>query len=209
MTHPESSSPAGFWSRVKKSRIAQVLIAYLAVSWGILQVTEIMQQAFEFPAWVLQVTVLLLAIGLIIISATAWVQAHPLTSQRAERDELPDSWELEPGEITKSLAQGRLPHLNWARSLLGGAIAFSLLFGFAGLYVIIKDRGRTFAPAEAIASDAGLGLAVLPFTVSGGELDEWREGRVARGDGEPAVDQPGWRRGPTGDQWSDRAGPLG
>jgi tetratricopeptide (TPR) repeat protein len=178
MTHPESSSPVGFWSRVKKSRIAQVLIAYLAVSWGILQVTEIMQQAFEFPAWVLQLAFLLLAIGLVIIAATAWVQAHPLTSERAARDELPDSWELEPGEITESLAQGRLPHLNWARSLLGGAIAFSLLFGFAGLYVIIKDRGRTFAPAEAIASDAGLGLAVLPFTVSGGELDEWREGMV-------------------------------
>ncbi|NIR45846.1 MAG: hypothetical protein GWN99_15560 [Gemmatimonadetes bacterium] len=178
MSQPDSSGPAGFWSRVKKSRIAQVLVAYLAVSWGILEVSEILQEALQFPSWVLGVAVLLLAIGLVIVSATAWVQAHPQTRERAARDELPDSWEIEPAEITRSLARGRLPHLTWARSLLGGVVAFSLLFGFAGLYVIIKDRGRSFAPAEAIASDAGVGLAVLPFTVSGGELDEWREGMV-------------------------------
>lgn len=178
MSQPESPGPGDFWSRVKKSRIAQILIGYLAVSWGILQVTEIMQQAFGFPNWVLAAAVLLLAIGLVIIAATAWVQAHPTTSERAARDEVPDSWEVEPAEITHSLARGRLPHLTWARSLLGGVVAFSLLFGFAGLYVIIKDRGRSFAPAEAIAGDAGVGLAVLPFTVSGGQLEEWREGMV-------------------------------
>jgi tetratricopeptide (TPR) repeat protein len=178
MSNSDRSSPAGFWSRVKQSRIAQVVIAYLAVSWAVLQVTEIMQQAFGFPSWVLAVAVLLLAVGVVIIVATAWVQSHPLTSARAAREEVPDSWEVEAGEITASLVQGRLPHLTWARSLLGGVVAFSLLFGFAGLYVVIKDRGRSFAPTEAIASDAGVGVAVLPFSVSGGELDEWREGMV-------------------------------
>jgi tetratricopeptide (TPR) repeat protein len=154
------------------------VIAYLAVSWAISQVTEIIQQAFGFPSWVLGVSVLLLAIGVVIIAATAWVQSHPLTTERAARDEVPDSWEVEPGQITESLVQGRVPHLTWARSLLGGIVTFSLLFGFAGLYVVIKNRGRSFAPTEAIASDAGVGVAVLPFSVSGGELDEWREGMV-------------------------------
>jgi len=175
---PESQSRENFWARVKKSRIAQVLIAYLAVSWGILQVTEIVEQAFSLPQWVLPFTVILLAVGVVIIAATAWVQSHPLTAERAARDEVPEAWELQAGEISEAIARGRLPHLNWARSLLGGAIAFALLFGFAGLYVVIKDRGRSFAPTEAIASDAGVGVAVLPFNVSGGELDEWREGMV-------------------------------
>jgi tetratricopeptide (TPR) repeat protein/TolB-like protein len=163
---------------VKKSRLVQVLVAYIAISWGILQVAEILQEAFELPPWLLPVAVVLLVIGLVIIAATAWVQSHPLTEERAARDEVPDSWEVEPGEITAALAQGKLPHLTWARALLGGAVAFSLLFGFAGLYVVIKDRGQSFAPTEAIASDAGLGVAVLPFSVSGEQLDEWREGMV-------------------------------
>ncbi|MGD8868156.1 MAG: hypothetical protein PVI01_11010 [Gemmatimonadales bacterium] len=175
---PESQSRESFWARVKKSRIAQVLIAYLAVSWGILQVTEILQQAFSLPQWVLPLTVILLAVGLVIIAATAWVQSHPLTAERAARDEVPEAWELQPGEVSQAIARGRLPHLTWARSLLGGVVAFALLFGFAGLYVVIKDRGRSFAPTEAIANDAGVGVAVLPFSVSGGQLEEWREGMV-------------------------------
>jgi tetratricopeptide (TPR) repeat protein len=55
--------------------------------------------------------------------------------------------------------------------------AFSLLFGLAGLYVVIKDRGRSFSPDEAVA-EAAPGLAVLPFSVQGAGLDEWREGMV-------------------------------
>ncbi len=43
--------------------------------------------------------------------------------------------------------------------------------------VVIKDRGRTFAPDEAVA-EAAPGLAVLPFSVQGAGLDEWREGMV-------------------------------
>ena len=54
---PESQRRETFWARVKKSRIAQVLVAYLAVSWGTLQVTEILQQAFSLPQWVLPLTV--------------------------------------------------------------------------------------------------------------------------------------------------------
>ena len=125
---PESQRRETFWARVKKSRIAQVLVAYLAVSWGTLQVTEILQQAFSLPQWVLPLTVILLAVGVVIIGATAWVQSHPLTAERAARDEVPEAWELQPGEVSQAIARGRLPHLTWARSLLGGAIAFALLF---------------------------------------------------------------------------------
>jgi tetratricopeptide (TPR) repeat protein len=64
------------------------------------------------------------------------------------------------------------------RTIAGVAIGLALLFGLAGLYIVIKDRGRTFAPGEAVAEDAAPGLAVLPFSVQGAGLDEWREGMV-------------------------------
>jgi serine/threonine-protein kinase len=176
---PTMTGPNSFWTRVKNARIVQVLVAYLAVSWGILQVTDIFQQSLELPQWVLPVALLLLVIGFVIIAATAWVQSHPATAERAARDEVPEAWELQPGEITEALAKGRLPHLTWARALLGGGVAFLLLFGFAGLYIVVKDQGRSLAPTEAIASSEALpGIAVLPFSVTGGELSEWREGMV-------------------------------
>jgi serine/threonine-protein kinase len=173
------NGPNDFWTRVKNARIVQVLVAYLAVSWGILQVADILQQSLELPSWIQPVALLLLIIGFLIIAATAWVQSHPATAERAARDEVPEAWELQPGEIGKALAKGRLPHLTWARALLGGGVAFLLLFGFAGVYIVLKDQGRSFAPTEAIASSEALpGIAVLPFAVTGGELGEWREGMV-------------------------------
>ena len=173
------TGPNNFWTRVKNARIVQVLVAYLAVSWGILQVTDIFQESLELPQWIQPVALLLLVIGFVIIAATAWVQSHPATAERAQRDEVPEAWELQPSEIPQALAKGRLPHLTWARALLGGGVAFLLLFGFAGLYIVIKDQGRSLGPSEALASSEALpGVAVLPFDVTGGELDEWRVGMV-------------------------------
>jgi hypothetical protein len=122
--------------------------------------------------------VLLLLIGLVIITATAWVQSHPSTAARAEAEEIPGSWEIDLGDMKHSVARGRLPHLTWARAILGGVVAFSLLFGLAGVYVVVQDRGRSFSPPEAVAGSAGPGIAVLPFSMRGGGLDVWREGMV-------------------------------
>lgn len=45
--------------------------------------------------------------------------------------------------------------------------------------MVIQDRGESFTPAEAVASDAAApAIAVLPFSVTGEGLDEWREGTV-------------------------------
>ncbi|MBI4542782.1 MAG: tetratricopeptide repeat protein [Gemmatimonadetes bacterium] len=167
-----------FWSRLRSARLFQVLIIYLAASWVILQVVSNLRETLELPRWVSPVAFILLVIGLVIVLATAWAQSHPLTGERAAAREVPGSWELELGEIAGSLKRGELPHLTWARAILGGIFAFSLLFGFAGLYVLVKDRGRSLAPAEALAESAAPGIAVLPFAVRGDELDVWREGMV-------------------------------
>ncbi len=112
------------------------------------------------------------------VLATAWVQAHPGTADRVAKADAPGKWDLALGQLGRSVTRGEMPHLTWGRTVLGGAIAFSLLFGAAGLYVVIQDRGRSFSPAGAIAEDAAPGLAVLPFTVNGPGLDVWREGVI-------------------------------
>lgn len=171
-------SEHGFWSRIRRSRLAGVLLVYLGASWLVIQVANELREALELPDWVAPLAVILLLIGLVVVLATAWVQSHPLTPERAAREEVPSSWELDLGELAGSIRRGRLPHLTWSRALLGGLVAFSLLFGMAGVYVVISDRGRSFAPRPALAEDAAPGIAVLPFSVRGQGTELLREGMV-------------------------------
>jgi len=165
------------WARIRQARLFRVLLVYLAASWLIVQVVNELDDALALPDWISPVTVILLLIGLVIVLATAWVQAQPGLAARAAVDEIPGSWELDLGDAGRSIARGKLPHLTWARATLGGVFAFSMLFGLAGLYVVVKDRGRSFAPAEAVAAVAP-GIAIVPFSVTGEGLDVWREGMV-------------------------------
>jgi class 3 adenylate cyclase/tetratricopeptide (TPR) repeat protein/TolB-like protein len=71
-----------------------------------------------------------------------------------------------------------LPRVQRQQAILTGGIVFVLLFGFAGLYVVIRDRARSFSPGEAMAESAAPGIAVLPFTVRGAGLEVWKEGMV-------------------------------
>jgi tetratricopeptide (TPR) repeat protein len=169
---------APFWARVRHARLARVFVVYAAASWALLQVAGFFVESFSLPAWFVPATVLLLLVGLVIVTATAWIQSHPAMATRARAEEVPGTWEVDLGDVRESVAAGRLPHLTWARSLLGGVFAFSLLFGLAGVYIVVQDRGRSLGPGTAIAETAGPGIAVLPFEVRGEGLDAWREGMV-------------------------------
>lgn len=67
------TGPNDFWTRVKNARIVQVLVAYLTVSWGVLEVADVLQQSLELPRWIQPVAFLLLVIGFVIIAATAYL----------------------------------------------------------------------------------------------------------------------------------------
>jgi tetratricopeptide (TPR) repeat protein len=165
--------------RLKQARIFQVLLVYLGASWAVLQIADVLAEALSLPDWVMPVSVLLLLIGLIIILATAWVQSLPTTTAKEEAGEIPTDWEIAPADALESLKSGRLPHLTWGRAILGGIVALSLLFGGAGLYVGLNGPTRILGPEEVGADMAATGIAVVPFSVTGGEdLALWREGMV-------------------------------
>lgn len=167
-----------FWARLKRARMFQVLVVYVGASWAVLQLAELLQDSLALPDWVVPVALLLLLIGLLVILATAWVQALPATRAAVETGVAPGAWEVAPGGILRAIREGELPHLTWGRAILGGAFALWLLFGFAGLYVVVQDRGEAFAPEELVADEAGDGIAIVPFTVRGEGFDVWREGMV-------------------------------
>jgi class 3 adenylate cyclase/tetratricopeptide (TPR) repeat protein len=161
-----------------RSKLPWVLGLYVLAALVVLGLTAFLQSRFELPPWTVPGAVVLLAVGLVMMYATARAQAGPASAPGGPSETVPGSWELDLPDVGRSVAKGRLPHLTWSRSILGGAVAFSLLFGLAGLYVLVQDRGRTFTPREAVAEGASPAVAVLPFSVRGEGLDVWREGMV-------------------------------
>lgn len=175
---PPEEHRAPFWSRIRRSRLVQALLVYAAISWAVLQLTGMFIDRMGLPDWALPAAILLLAIGLVVIGATAWVQSAPGVRARRASGELPRSRALDLGGLKSAVLHGEMPHLTWGRAAAGGVFAFALLFGLAGLYVVIQDRGRSFSPADAVAESAAPGIAVLPFAVQGEGLEVWREGMV-------------------------------
>ncbi|MGH7567097.1 MAG: adenylate/guanylate cyclase domain-containing protein, partial [Gemmatimonadota bacterium] len=162
---PPPVGEAGFLARVQRAGLAKVVGIYLIVGAAMFVLASILHTALGLPDWVPGVAVLLLVAGLAVVIATAW-QARGRSSRG-----------LDLLGAARSVSKGELPHLTWGRAIAGGVFAFAMLFGVAGLWVVIQDRGRSFAPDEALA-DAAPGVAVLPFTVQGEGLDVWREGAV-------------------------------
>ncbi|HET9332223.1 MAG TPA: adenylate/guanylate cyclase domain-containing protein, partial [Gemmatimonadota bacterium] len=173
-----SRAPLAAAPPLPSAHLFRVAALYIVAATLVFLGTNAIRDAVGFPGWISWVALVLLAIGLGIVLSTAWVQAHPRTADRVAKAHVPGKWDLALGQLGRSMTRGEVPHLTWGRALFGGLIAFSLLFGAAGLYVVIKDRGRSFSPAGAIAEDAAPGLAVLPFTVNGPGLDVWREGVI-------------------------------
>ncbi|MCL7957759.1 MAG: hypothetical protein M8843_07095, partial [marine benthic group bacterium] len=135
----------------------QVLIVYIGASWVLLQAIDLFADNLDLPTWLFPTAGALLLVGLPIILVTAFIQRRLAAT----------------GEIADE-AHEKL--FTWRNATLGGAGAFLLLFGFAGLYVVIQDRGAAFAPPEAVAGEALPGIAVLPFSARGPDADTWREG---------------------------------
>jgi tetratricopeptide (TPR) repeat protein len=150
--------------------ILQVLGIYGAASWVVLQVVDVLKQNMGLPDWVFPFSLVLLLIGLPIILTTLLVQRK---LSGAGGDALATE-----APVTESVAEavsaGRV--FNWRNAILGGVLAFSLLFGFAGLAVLLKEK--VLSPEEALAENAAPAIAVLPFSVRGEGLDVWREGMV-------------------------------
>ena len=71
-----------FWGRLREARLLRILGVYLAASWLLLQVADLFVDRLGLPEWFVPAAFLLLAIGLVIVAATAWVQSRPGTAAR-------------------------------------------------------------------------------------------------------------------------------
>lgn len=164
------------WSGIRSAGLVRVLLVYAGASWAILEAADVFIDKFGLPTWFFPAAILLLLIGLAVVVATSLAQTGS-AGETGTAAPAPTPWEVDLVDLKQSVSKGRLPHLTWARAILGGVFAFALLFGFAGVYVLLSERGSV-RPAEIMEGAAAPGIAVLPFRVVSPDLELWREGMV-------------------------------
>lgn len=138
------------FEELQQRTLWQVLAVYVGASWVLLQVVDLFADNIGLPNWVFPTAGVLLLIGLPIVLTTRFIQRRLAAS----------------GEVADE-AHEKL--FTWRNATLGGAGAFLLLFGFAGLFVVIQDRGESLVFEEQ-ASDLKR-IAVLPFRNVNGDED--------------------------------------
>lgn len=62
-----------FWQELKRRKTARVVIIYAATAFIILQLTDIIAQPLQLPAWTLTLVIVLLCIGFIIAILLSWI----------------------------------------------------------------------------------------------------------------------------------------
>lgn len=131
---------------VHRRSLWQVLAIYLAISWFVLQVVEVLTGAYGLPPWFPGLAAALLFIGLPFVLATAFVQEGAPGKAALDPTKLPDldepELEAEPAHGEPSAGLKRL--FNWRNVLVIGVASFAvwgvvaaiwLFVGFPGLVV--------------------------------------------------------------------------
>ena len=138
------------FSELKRRNVFRVAIAYLIAAWLVLQISELVLDAIEAPAWVLKVFLLLFAMGFPLILLFSW--AYEITPEGIKREKDVDRSQSVTPDTGKKLDQITI------------AVAIALVV------FILVDRAYLSTPAwtlpdsnPASATVAEKSVAVLAF----------------------------------------------
>jgi len=69
----EKSIVAKFWGEVRRRKVVRVVVAYLIVGWGLIQVAEVTSEPLRLPDWSDTLVIWLVALGFPIAVILAWI----------------------------------------------------------------------------------------------------------------------------------------
>ena len=130
------------FSELKRRNVFRVAIAYVIAAWLVLQVSELVLDAIEAPAWVLKALLLLAALGLPIVLLFSW--AYELTPDGLRKEQDVDR----SGSITESTGK-KLNQITIAMVI--------------ALVVLVAIDRAYFAPPSRPAAESAEATAVLAF----------------------------------------------
>ena len=144
---------------IHRRSIWQVLGIYLAASWLVLQIVDVLADSLTLPDWFAPLAVVLLLVGLPIVLATAFVQEGPPTGTRREPASI--SSPTPPSTPSSPSSPPRSPHrlLTWRNAAAGGVLA-AAAWGVIAAGWLFMGAGRPVDAASPVASHS---VAALPF----------------------------------------------
>jgi TolB-like protein len=148
----------GLFQELKRRNVFRVAIAYVAVSWLILQVADVVFENFGTPDWVMKTLMFLLAIGFPLAVLFAW--AYEMTPEGIKKEKDVDRSQSITGQTGQKLNRTIIV-------VLLAAVGFLLVDKF----MLREPPAETPASAE-VATEKS--VAVLPFVaMSRGPDDEF------------------------------------
>ena len=170
-----------WYQEVHRRGLWQAAAGYLAAAWVVIEVVDLLTGRGLLPDWVFNGTLILLAIGLPVILATAYVQTPPAPEADLAGSDAPG-----PEAVSSEAVGGMdgVPYeragisglLTWRNALLGGVGAFALLGLGTAASSVFRAAGASDSDRPALDEDR---IAVLPFEVRGSpEIDYLEEGIV-------------------------------
>jgi TolB-like protein/Flp pilus assembly protein TadD len=143
------------FDELKRRHVFKVAVAYVIVSWLIVQIASVFVPALRLPEWVLSLVALLLILGFPVAMFLAW--AYALTPEGVRQT----GATALPGSVRRLTTR----RLNFTIiGLLTAALAFVVLDQY-----VLEERGR----ADPIVAGSGVAsVAVLPFVSISGDPEQ-------------------------------------
>lgn len=135
-----------FLSELKRRNVFRAGATYVVLAWVVVQVADVLLDAFSSPAWVMQGTIIALAVGFPVTLVGAWV--YELTRDGIKRTE-----EVEPEE---SITFQTRRKLDFA---IVGFLVFAVAWFAVDKFVWQKGEGND-----------NQSLAVMPFEIVSGDV---------------------------------------
>jgi TolB-like protein/Flp pilus assembly protein TadD len=138
------------FGELKRRNVFRVALAYLIAAWLVLQVSQLVLEAIEAPAWVLKVFLLIFALGLPIALLFSW--AYELTPEGVKRE----------SEIDRSNSVTHQTGRKLNQITIAMVIALAVLVA-AGRMNLIEPGSPPIEDVPADVSLADKSIAVLAF----------------------------------------------
>lgn len=148
-----------YFAELKRRSVYRVAVAYLVVSWGLIQFTAILMDVFGLPEWTARLVFIILALGLVPTLIAAW--ALELTPEGIKLDKDVDH------ETEEYRRKGR--RLNYL--IIGALLFIIVLLAVERAFLAVDDD---VSPATTTVVDVERSVAVLPFADLSQQRDqEW------------------------------------
>jgi TolB-like protein len=158
--------PMSFFNELKRRNVVRVGIAYVVVSWLVMQFADVVLDNIDAPVWVFQVIMLVLAIGLPLVLVFAW--AFEMTPEGVKKEKDVDRSQSITSHTGSKLDRTiiavlliALAWFTWDRYRLGQAVQPEPA-------VKATEQPQASPPATEPVDDTPV-IAVLPFKATGSD----------------------------------------